>query len=795
MKSAKAILLFVFTWMYILTCKATDCEKKYLIDKYHSANKETNEQLSTINQLTLEGKYEEAKKIIRSIKNSSANNTSLFGTTIIYEANICYNQSNYNRCVVLCDSALQLIRGKQLDGYEVKAMNLKAKAIASQDKFDEALSLLNSTRLIAKKNNDTYGIGINYYLRGSALADKGMYDASVKQFDSSLTIRKEIEDEIGEAACYSFLGLNESFLGNYSAGISYIQKSIAIRERIGDKRGLANSYLNLYKIYFGMGEINKALQSEFKSLEICTEINDLQCISGRYTNIGQLYQNKGEYTKALEYQYKALEICTRIGLKNRAALVHENIARVYLKQNLPEKAVAHLDTSFTVREELGDKEGLASTKLVYAMYYLHTKKFDQALHYAALALKESESLQLPTFTKDAHEILSNAYSGKNNAGEAFHHYKEFIALRDSLYNIDKTKEITRKELEFDFAKKEQAQKLEQEKELNQIQKETEQQRFIRNVSIAFSIIVGLFLLIALRENRIRRKTQKELEQVNTSLSFTNQTLTDKNSTIELQKQMIEQKNREITDSIQYAYNIQTAIMPSEEEFAEHFAEGFVFFQPKDIISGDFYWISKINNKIIYATGDCTGHGVPGGFMSMLGISLLNEIVNEHELTEPALILSRLRKKVIAALKQKGISGEHQDGMDMIVCVIDKETNSLTFASANRPFYLVSEGLLKEFKGDKQPVGIFGKELKPFTQQKIELKNKDLIYTFTDGYADQFGGPKGKKFKYKQLQELLLKHNTQPLHEQQSAVASTFKNWKGNLEQVDDVCIIGVRISV
>ena len=367
----------------------------------------------------------------------------------------------------------------------------------------------------------------------------------------------------------------------------------------------------------------------------------------------------------------------------------------------------------------------------------------------------------------------------------------------SIYNIEKTKEITRKELEFDFSKKEQLQKIFQENELSIASHENEKQRTIRNVSLLFSIIVIGFLFIAIRANRIKHKAQKEVEYANKLLNSINNELKENNKTIELQKLTIEHKSREITDSIKYANNIQSALMPREDEVANYFKDAFVLFKPKAIISGDFYWISEVDNKIIYATADCTGHGVPGGFMSMLGISLLNEVVKEHELTEPALILSRIRKKVITALRQKGLSGEHQDGMDMIVCVIDKSKNELIFASANRPIYIVSknqnEYSLTEYKGDNHPVGIYGRDLKPFKQLKIQLSEDDTLYTFSDGFADQFGGPSGKKFKYKQMKELFLAIADKPLATQKKLIDTAFTDWQGDLEQIDDICIIGVKV--
>ncbi|MBL7884002.1 MAG: SpoIIE family protein phosphatase [Bacteroidia bacterium] len=766
-----------------------------MIDATFSVSEKQKSALSTINTLTIQGNYEEAKKQINQLKSNKT--SSLFLSAIYtYEASILYNQSNYKKCIELCDSTIFLLKNEPNNAYQVKALNLKAKALASLDEFDNAIQQLHSAKIIAEKNNDAYGLSIYYYLKGSVYADKGLFEKSTALFDSSLTIKKKINDELGEAACYSFLGLNNSFMGNYSIAISFIQKSITIRDKIGDKRGLANSYLNLYRIYYGMGETDKALSSEFKSLEICAEINDLQCVSGRYTNIGQLYQLKGEYNKALEYQFKALDISNKLGLKIRTALIHENIARVFIQQNKLEKAFNHIDTSFVIRQELNDDEGLTSIYYVMALY--HNKKNDHSntIKFATLSLEKSIKLKLPFLSKDAHELLSKAYYA-SHPKEALEHYKAFIILRDSIYNIEKTKEITRKELEFDFAKKEQVQKIEQEQKLSIINQEKEQAALIRNISILFLIIVITFLIIAIRANKIKHKAQKELEFANKLLHSTNRELKENNQTIEHQKQTIEYKNREITDSIKYAFNIQSALIPKEDEFANYFKEAFVLFKPKDIISGDFYWITEVDNKIIYATGDCTGHGVPGGFMSMLGISLLNEVVNEHELTDPALILSRLRKKVIKALRQKGLYGEHQDGMDMILCVLDKTKKELLYAAANRPLYIVSKNngayTLKEHKGDNQPVGIYGKELKPFKQFTISLNDNDILYTFSDGYADQFGGPNGKKFKYKQMQELFLSIAHLPLNEQKSIIDATFYSWKQNIEQVDDVCVVGIKI--
>ncbi|MGZ3863017.1 MAG: PP2C family protein-serine/threonine phosphatase [Bacteroidia bacterium] len=262
-------------------------------------------------------------------------------------------------------------------------------------------------------------------------------------------------------------------------------------------------------------------------------------------------------------------------------------------------------------------------------------------------------------------------------------------------------------------------------------------------------------------------------------------------TIEEQRHILEEKNHEITDSINYAQKIQSALIPSEEDFVSHFNEAFVYFKPKDIVSGDFYWASKKGDKVFFAVADCTGHGVPGGFMTMLGISFLDEIINEKNVTRPDEILNNLRDRIITTLKQTGAAGESKDGMDVVVCCLDRSANTLLYAGANNSVYVVSNDSMNEFKADKQPCG-FNHVLKPFTVTEIKLQQGDCIYAFSDGYADQFGGEKGKKFKYRQLEQILLRSNAD-FRSQKKLLAESFDNWKGDLEQVDDILLVGVRV--
>ncbi|MBI3501028.1 MAG: PAS domain S-box protein [Bacteroidetes bacterium] len=254
--------------------------------------------------------------------------------------------------------------------------------------------------------------------------------------------------------------------------------------------------------------------------------------------------------------------------------------------------------------------------------------------------------------------------------------------------------------------------------------------------------------------------------------------------------IIEQKNKDITDSINYAQRIQQAILSDVDEIKKNLPQSFILFKPKDIVSGDFYWFTHRDSTTFIAAVDCTGHGVPGGFMSMIGNSFLNEVVNEKDILQPNLILNELREKIIRALRQKGEVMENKDGMDISLCAI--KGNELLFSGANNPLWIIRNNKLQEIPADKQPIGSHPNP-KPFTLNKISLEKGDSIYLFSDGYADQFGGPKRKKFMYRQLEELLLSIHEKEMNEQKKILDSTIESWKGNLDQIDDILVIGIRI--
>jgi serine phosphatase RsbU (regulator of sigma subunit) len=308
--------------------------------------------------------------------------------------------------------------------------------------------------------------------------------------------------------------------------------------------------------------------------------------------------------------------------------------------------------------------------------------------------------------------------------------------------------------------------------------------------------IGAFIFINLCIYHLRKinfRFEDRLNEKNLILDHQNRELKVQREKIIQQKDLIEQKSRSIFESIQYASRIQNAVLQPINFMNEWGIDNFILYKPAAVVSGDFYWGYKKDNNIIIAAADCTGHGVPGAFMSMLGLAFLDDILNTRKVKNAAEVLDVLREDVINKLRQKGDVGEARDGMDISLCMIDKSAGTLDFSGANNPLYLIRAGSLSKIEADKMPIGIFSSPVTPFTNHVLEIKNGDHLYLFSDGYADQFGGERGKRFMVKPLQDLLLHIHTFPMDQQREILDCTFEKWKGTYDQVDDVLVMGLHL--
>lgn len=484
-----------------------------------------------------------------------------------------------------------------------------------------------------------------------------------------------------------------------------------------------------------------------------------------YLTWSDVMEKSNDFIKALEFYEKYLTLRDSLGFEERLALQKEadrqneyDGIEQRIKLDIADEEIGNLELK-NLRAESARREN--ELKLLIKQQELDRSERERLSQSLAL---EKERFEL---SKREQEVLSLKQQQRIDSLEIAQKKSEALVLEQNNRLLEAEKE---------------QQKI-------AIEKEKQIRRLITGIGALMALVAVMILgglISTRRKNQKLAESKRKIEMINADLEL-------KNAEILKQKDIIEQKNQSITDSIQYASRIQAAVLPPPGFLAGWGFESFILFKPKDIVSGDFYWGRRKGERFIIAAADCTGHGVPGAFMSMLGNAFLDEIYNTTEIKDAATILNLLRDEVIKALKQKGVTGEARDGMDISLCIINYITNTLDFAGANNPMYLIRNNMLIKIPCDKMPIGIHFTGFTPFNNHTTTISKGDMLYLFSDGYADQFGGPKGKKFMYKPFQELLLKNHSLPAEEQKEMLEQHFVEWMGEREQVDDVLVIGIRI--
>lgn len=606
--------------------------------------------------------------------------------------------------------------------------------------LDSSIAVYNENILFLKQSpfkkrlmENYRGLGINY-------GRKGSYEKALEQFLNSLKLAEQINDIKGKASAFNNMGIVEYNMKNYDKAIQYYLNSIAIKEELKDTVGLSYDYQNIGGTYFDLEQYEKSLEYSEKTYQLTKSINDV-------FGMGLALISKG---------------------LNHKKMGHLDLAHyTFLRADSIGKMVNEPWFDVTIGNSLG------------SIYFIQGK-YEEAIEKYLVSVQITKELQMNKELKESYEGLAAAYEATNRPIQALEYFKLFEEVKDTIFNQTKLQQINDLEIKYESDKKDSEIKLlNKTKQLNEAKiKEQEYQKYVFGVVILALLLISYFIY--------RNLAQKKRA---------NQLLNDRNREIEKQKDVIEEKHKEIQDSINYAKRIQTALLTADEQWEKVSSEHFVFLKPKDVVSGDFFWAYAKDNLAIWAAADCTGHGVPGAFMSMLGVGFLSEIVVERGETKANAILDILREKIIRALEQKGISGEQKDGMDIALCVWDKASNTLQYSGAYNPLYVIRNGVLEEYKADRQPIGKFHGEGEAFTSTVIKLEEGDVLYTFSDGYIDQFGGPGNKRFMSKRFKELLLSIQHKSMEEQKVQLNETFELWvaDSNNEQIDDVCVVGVKV--
>lgn len=671
---------------------------------------------------------------------------------------------------------------------------------------------------IASKHSFKQGMARALNSIGICQKELNKYADALESFINAIKYASEANDNKSLADAYLNLGNIYNDQGNFNKAYDYYLKALKIDEKVKNIEGQAGDLTNIGILFAKQADYKKGLSYFFKALEISKEIGKKRLIRLNLSNIGLSYASLKEFDKARDYYKQSFKIAEAMNNKAGMASVLSNLGGTYSdeveeidKTKNNEAYVKNLETaldyylqSIKINKDLGDDYSLALNYGNLANLYIKfpslKKETSEQLSGYALAeeylnnaLQIGKRITSPEVEKNIEDAFVKLYNETGNCTKEILHLKRAQALNDTLFNQEKKYELMQKEMGFDFDRKE-ANLIEQQKRKEEIANVEKKKREYITMIIAIGfVVISIFSVFLFRALNLARKQRNIISKQKAEVE-------EQKDVIIVQKHLVEEKQKEIIDSINYAQRLQQAILPPHGLMEKYFKEYFIMYRPKDIVAGDFYWFERVerDNKttLYFAVADCTGHGVPGALVSIVCINALTRCVKEFKIFEPNKILGRTRELVIETFEKS--ESEVKDGMDISLCSltisIDKDgaKYSLQWSGANNPIWIIKSGELMELVADKQPIGKYA-DLNPFTNHEVELNSGDQLLLFSDGYADQFGGPKGKKFKYKPMRDLFFEAAKLSSVNQKTIFESTLANWKGKVEQVDDICVMGVKI--
>ncbi len=630
------------------------------------------------------------------------------------------------------------------------------------------------------------------------------------------------------AQCLNNIGYVYDEMGETLKALDYYNQGLRIREQTGDKHGIAESLNNIALIYEHLGDILNALDVHFRGLKIQEEIGDKPGMALSFNNIGHIYQEQDDIPNALEYYNRCLVIATGINSPLRGTALNnlgnlyrtmaftgissaqrkdsllilaeehfqksleifreiednegvatllQNLGRICQDRNDIPGAKEYYDQSLSIWESLDNKDGIFYVLNNFGGLYLEEGKIIEAQVYGLKSLRVGQELGYPFNISLAADLMKDIYQTQGNWKKAFEMLDLYYTMTDSVNNEATRKASVRTQFQHEYDKKEALLKVEQEKERAVAEEKSRKQKILIKSIVSGLLLVIIFAVFIYRSLRVTRKQKKIIEI--------------KNAETESQKLIIEEKNKNITDSITYAKRIQQAKLPVKEEIILLFPQSFILFKPKDIVSGDFYFFRRINGITILAAADCTGHGVPGAFMSLIGSEKLEEAISLS--TDTSLILKHLNNGIRSSLHQSESKDSTRDGMDIALCAVDLENNFLNYAGANRPAWIIRKGQkdIEEILPTKLAIGGYTEADQQFETHNLNFQSGDTFYIFSDGYADTYSF-EGKKLKTRKFKDILTSIQDIPMKEQEKYLDDYIESWKAGAEQVDDILIIGVR---
>ena len=733
--------------------------------------------------------------------------------SLLYKPNEIYPKSRIEDIETILNYLAQ--NPKKIEEEPETKITSKKESVYSNLSYQDSKKAIKIIDKKISKNPDSLLIAKAYYDKGMLQYEMGEFDDAVDNLKKSANIYDRMNDSKSHVAVINSIANLYDNIYDYGSAEDYYAKTINIYKGLNEQEKVADLYMNIADVNFNKGKFNKAINYYDKAREIYKAIGIMPKEATSLNSIGVSFFELENYESALSNFNKSIEISGKNNLTKEYAMTLNNVGNIKYEEDNLNNALDFYNKSVTYKNKIDFLKGVAVSFHNIGNVYRKLNKLDEALKFYKKSIEIAEQTGYKPILIKNYAALANLYADLEDCQKSLKYFKLYTGSKylidrynvyrqvsetsytysNNKYDHDEQiaflkKQIYKQKLLLRMQNREKTREiklLNREKRLKELELNEQQARFKRQrIYIYVGVLVLLFFLVFLF---LLLKQIKQKKKIN---------------------KLLVENQEQITDSIVYANRIKTAILPPFPLIDKLFSKYFILNIPRDIVSGDFYWVKENNNKIIVAVGDCTGHGVPGGFLSMISIAFLNEISGKTGILSTSDILNELRQKIITNLHQDESDNTNRDGLDIAICIIDKTTKTIEFSGAYNPLVIVSKTQtniseniepsiendttkLFEVPADRMPISVFYNTDKVFTKHKIKYNSGDKIYMFSDGIIDQFGGTKTKRFMKKAFYNLLLDISDKNIMEQEKEIKTTYQNWKGENEQVDDILIMGIEL--
>lgn len=639
---------------------------------------------------------------------------------------------------------------------------------------DTAFYYVNQSIELGNELEFENGLFDAYMTKGLVFYYMSSHDSALKYFEVARIIADKQADPQKQSAIYSNIGNAYGDIGQNAKALDYYQKGSGFTEASNQPFKKAYLQVNIGTIYSVLDQHDSALVFYRSALEILKGLdpND-EKLYIVYGNIGASLLSIGDTIEAELAFRESYRFAKMYNNQRGLASSYDHLGVIEYSKGHIDTALSYYWRSIALSELIGAGQSISETCSHIGLLYHHEKKYDSAAYYLNKGMLVAIAIQDYYTLDNFYEELSGVYEDQGKLDSALFYHKKLQQVRDTLFSMNKSNIVGEMRAELENERKQ--------KEIALLKEQDEKKNLILYASIALGVLLLSLVIVAYNRYLVKKKSALILVQ--------------QNAEIQQQKEIIEEKNKDITDSIVYSKRIQNAILPSDDKMRELFPQSWCCFIPKDIVSGDFFWFEQEGDYKLFGVIDCTGHGVPGALLSVVGHSILGKALSDHKLVMPDKILAFLDEEIHRTLRHRDEEEENsvQDGMDVALCCYHEKSQTIYYSGAFNPMYILRNGVIIEHKADKLMIGAGTSRYRPYQLHEVKVEKGDEVVLFSDGYADQFGGPFGKKMKYKPFKELLLSVSNKSMADQHEFIQRAFSEWKKNFDQVDDVCVVAVKL--